>query len=453
MFFKAITKFINKNKLLFIVVPIILTSIYFCRWILVYKFEPKYWENLYYESQWNIPNSKRVIGDDGVYRYIGYRLVNGENPFNVDYWVPPFGKYLYGIGTKYLSNPLFISLLFYLFLVYVFIKLCKEILPKKLIPISLIIFLLNPFVVSEIKNTMLDLPLTLLLTSSLLFFIKYIKSEKNTNFYLSIILLGLAVGTKPPFFVAAYALSFGIFLLNKHQFKKILLLPVLMLMGYVLAYFFPYFIHHPNPIPWIRLHQKVFEFQKNNIGSQNWFSVITYLLYGRFMGYWVGAKALYPTDFNLVFTFGSISVFIIYIKKLFTHKTIDAFGIICLIGIIYILMLFLVDFWPRYLMPLIPIFSLAISYLLSTKKYSYPIYLALFISLCFSYKNTIISPPREEFEKEFSGFQLLDRRKEMYQLLNTESKSFTSENNFITGKLPRFNPIKENNQWRMSIVQ
>ena len=80
---------------------IIITLAYFSRWIFLYHFDPIYWENTYYESQWNVPNSKRGIGDDGLYRYVGYRLVNnGENPFNINYEVPPLGKYTYGLSAK-----------------------------------------------------------------------------------------------------------------------------------------------------------------------------------------------------------------------------------------------------------------------------------------------------------------------------------------------------------------
>jgi hypothetical protein len=431
----------------------IVINIYFCRWILSYKFEPKYWENFYYESQWNIPNSKRVIGDDGVYRYIGYRLVNGENPFNVDYWVPPLGKYIYGLGAKYLSNPLFVSLTFYFLLIIAYYYLVKEILDKKLILISLAIFLLNPFIVSEIRNTMLDLPLTLLLTTSLLFFIKYIKNSNNLNYFLSIIFLGISIGTKPPFFVFAYILIYGLFLLKKHQFKKIFLLPLLILGGYIIAYIPSYFIHHPNPIPWIRLHQKVYEFQKNNLGSHNWVSIITYMVYGRFMGYWVNAKALYPTDFNLVFTFGSLAVFIVMIKNFVSKKRDDIFIVFTSIGVMYTLMLFLVDFWPRYIMPLIPIFSITIPYLFRKKVASIPLYLLLFASLFVSYKNTIIFPSRINFEEEFYGYQQSDRRKEMYQMLNSQSRLMIDENSFIKSKFVKFSSVNENNQWRMDVTR
>jgi hypothetical protein len=446
------TFFKKSNYYLFAIIFIFI-NIYFCRWIISYKFEPKYWENFYYESQWNIPNSKRVIGDDGVYRYIGYRLVNGENPFNVDYWVPPLGKYLYGLGAKYLSNPLFISILFYLLLILVFISLSQELLNKNLILLSLILFLFNPFVVSEIRTTMLDLPLTLMLTTSLLFFIKYIKYNHNINYYLSIFFLGLSVGTKPPFFVFAYVLIYGLFLLKKHQFKKIIILPFLVLSGYITAYVPSYFIHHPNPIPWIRLHQKVYEFQKNNLNSHNWFSIITYLLYGRFMGYWVNAKALYPSDFNLVFTFGSLSVFWVMFKNFISKKHNDVFIVFCSIGAVYILMLFLVDFWPRYLMPLIPMFSIIIPYLFQKKFISVPIYLILFISLYTSYKNTIIFPSKVKFEEEFYGYQQSNRLKEMYQMLSTQSKIQINEENFLKYKPIKFSSINENNQWRMNLIK
>jgi len=63
-------KLLRNNFGLTVLIGLILIVSYFNRWIFVYKFEPEYWENYYYTSQWNIPNSKRVISDGGVYRYI-----------------------------------------------------------------------------------------------------------------------------------------------------------------------------------------------------------------------------------------------------------------------------------------------------------------------------------------------------------------------------------------------
>jgi len=147
-----------------------------------YKFDPVYWENFYYTSQWNIPNSKRVIGDEGVYRYIGYRLVNGENPFNVDYWVPPLGKYWYGVAAKYLGNPYWASWGWYailLILVWVITKNWWV----------LLLVATNPLIVAQVGLTMLDLPQGVLLLAQA-------GCLLSGQFVLAGIMLGLMMGVK-----------------------------------------------------------------------------------------------------------------------------------------------------------------------------------------------------------------------------------------------------------------
>lgn len=331
---------------------------YFYRWTLTYKFNPQYWENYYYESQWNIPNSPRQIGDDGVYRYIGYRLVNGENPFNVDYWVPPFGKYLYGISAKYFGNPHLTSIFEYIVLSFVFYKLAKEFFDGPKLYFALILFHLNPFLIGEIGTTMLDLPLTLFLTTSLWLFIRYTKTKSNILIRSSFFMIGLAICTKPPYFVFSFVFTYLIYLLYKHQLFQVIISIPIITSGYIAGYFPTYFIYHPNPIPFIRLHQKIIDFQKNNLGSHNWQSIITYLLYGRFLGYWVNAKPIYPNDFSLVFPFGILSSLFQTIRRI--HKTTPT-SLLGTIATIYLIQLFFVDFWPRYLLPLIPIFTILIS--------------------------------------------------------------------------------------------
>ncbi len=157
------TKFKLNSQFFYFLGLILIVGIitYFSRWIFFYKFDPVYWENAYYESQWNVPNSPRGIGDEGVYRYIGYRLVNNhENPFNVDYWVPPLGKYTYGLAAKYFSNPYLTSYIYYLGSILLFYLISSLVFSDNRKWMAVYLFAANPAIADQITTTMLDLPLT-----------------------------------------------------------------------------------------------------------------------------------------------------------------------------------------------------------------------------------------------------------------------------------------------------
>lgn len=249
----------NIFRLLFVVVIIFIT--YSNRWIFSFRFEPEYWENYYYESQWNVPNSKRGISDEGVYRYIGYRLVNGENPFNVDYWVPPLGKYWYGVGAKFLGNPYLISFIYYLISIYVFWLIDKTIIPSERVRrLTLLLFAINPLLVEQMGQTMLDLPMTLFFMLTILFLLKSVEAKETKYGVLAGMSLGLMAGIKPPYFVPMIMMV-GLIWLYKNKVKNWWYFLPMILLGYLLAYSC-YFVAHPNPIPFIRLHEKVINFQK-----------------------------------------------------------------------------------------------------------------------------------------------------------------------------------------------
>ena len=297
---------------------IIITLAYFSRWIFLYHFDPIYWENTYYESQWNVPNSKRGIGDDGLYRYVGYRLVNnGENPFNINYEVPPLGKYTYGLSAKYLGNPFITTFFYYLGSVLVFYLISKQLFPSPHYWLTTILFASNPMIVDEIQNTMLDLPLTFFFLMFIYFFVRYLSSKGSNLLYLSAISLGLMAGVKSPFFIPMFTLVSAIFIIKVGQLKKVPTFLVFIFIGYVIAYFC-YFIKHPNPIPWIRLHQKIYDFLKNNGTSHDPINVFRYIFTSEFRGFWVGAKSYWPTNWSLILPLGlfsSIFGFFQFLKK------------------------------------------------------------------------------------------------------------------------------------------
>lgn len=436
-------KILNINKIGFgILILLIFIVSYFNRWIFVFKFEPEYWENYYYTSQWNIPNSKRVISDEGVYRYIGYRLVNGENPFNVDYWVPPMGKYWYGMGAKYLNNPYLISFGFYLLSVWIVWLLSK----KWLI---LYLWTINPLIVEQIGQTMLDLPMTLFLLIHIYFLFKYEKSKSIKDLIWGGIFLGLMAGTKPMYFVPMIGLIDWWWILintDKNKIKNIFLYLFWVVGGYVLAYTC-YFIAHPNPIPWLRLHEKIINFQKGNGGSHDIFNIFKTIFLDKYKGFWVGGTLMTFTGWSVILPIGTILLF----KSIFLKA--KKYVYLSLLGIGYILMCLSIDFWPRYLVLLLPILILITGNFFNTKQW-------VLILILFSYIPWLwfnFFPNKINVLNDWNKLINNSQYRDAYRLLDSSSKNMINEEKWLeywkynqNGYMQK-ETILENNLWKIKL--
>ncbi len=419
------------------------------RWIFVYKFEPEYWENYYYESQWNVPNSKRGISDEGDYRYIGYRLVNGENPFNVDYWVPPLGKYWYGVGSKYLGNPYLISVTIYLLTLLVVGLLARILFEKQWqVWMAVYLFAFNPLIIEQISQTMLDLPMTLFWLVSLLFLYGKWPQNERLRVIGAGIALGLMAGTKPAFFVPMIALvSLGwIGWSNKKQW--LYYLPSIVI-GYLLAYSC-YFIKHPNPIPFIRLHDKIIAFQKHNGGSHDWFNIFRVILTSKYQGFWVGGKSQWITTWSLLLPTGvltALCVFVGWFKKI---KIESVFVGIAIMSLAYIGMNLIIDFWPRYLVPLIPLFAFLVVRWWSKK----PILLLLLLVSYIPFIWLTLFPKDTAIKENFSYSLQNDFYRDSYRMLDSSTREHMNEQEWKTASrildLKRCKTVRELGQWRIN---
>jgi len=418
-----------------ILICLLLVVGYYNRWIFVYKFEPEYWENYYYTSQWNVANSKRVISDEGVYRYIGYRLVNGENPFNVDYWVPPMGKYWYGVGAKYLGNPYLISFGFYVLSIGVMWLLSKNWL-------MVYLWTLNPLIVEQIGQTMLDLPMTL-------FFLIHIYFLFKNKLIISAIFLGLMAGTKPAYFVPMIGIVdwWWIYTNSKeNKIRKMFFYLFWVFAGYVLAYTC-YFIAHPNPIPWIRLHEKVINFQKGNGGSHDVLNIFKTIFLDKYKGFWVGGTTMVVTGWSAILPVGTILLF----KSMFLND--KKYVYLSLIAIGYILMCLTIDFWPRYLVFLIPILILIVGKIFEKKPLILAVILISYLPwLWFNFfpnKTTVL----EQWNKLISNEQYRDA----YRLLDKNSRENIGEEKWLEYWKNNKNgyilkeTILENNLWKIKV--
>lgn len=406
---------------------------YCFRWTFFYKFNPVYWENFYYTSQWNIPNSQRIIGDEGVYRYIGYRLVNGENPFNLDYWVPPFGKYFYGLTAKYFNNPYWTSWGWFILLLIIVWALTRN-------EWVLLFVATNSLIVSQVGKTMLDLPqgvMLLLMVSSLWFY------NKNRSWLLvfSGISLGLFAGIKIGLF-SPLLIAGGIYYLwkKKTSIKFIILFLLSIPLGYVISYFC-YFVAHPNPIPWIRLHEKVLDFWRNSGASPHPLNILGYVLINKFNQSWEGIRIwMSANEWSILFP---ISFFLIIIN--WTKKTDVKTKFLLVIATGWLILNAFIDFWPRYLIPIVPILVIITVNYFKTKKSL--LWLLLILNL-FSLKNVLWPGPETTIREIDRSFKY-----QTYKELNELAGKEVNTNNWDKIKEGRVTLGKENNLWVIKNIQ
>lgn len=418
-----------KNKWLILIIAGLLLVIAFRnRWIFDYKFEPKYWENLYYHSQWNIPNSSRGIGDEGLYQYAGWRYANGDNPFDINYMVPPLGKWLYGLGAKYWGNPYLISVGMYLLSLGFYALISKIVLKKKLrVEVAILIFILNPMLIAQVRATMLDLPQMLFLLGQIYFLFAADKNNKKWMIVMTGIFLGLATGVKIGLFIPIIGLADMWYLFKKWGYKSWWGLIVGVIMGYVLSYFC-YFIYHPNPIPWLRLHEKVMKFWMGGDGlGTNPIDVFRFIFLNQFMGWWPGAKIIITREWTLIFPIGTmLSIWGLFKIKKIAKENIEL-AYLVLISVGWIGACMTITFWPRYLIPIIPVLSL-ITVIFFEKKRGLLIGLVLASGILMI---SAIENSPEEISRFMCSYISTENYPESYRLLTPEIRKNMSEEGWI----------------------
>jgi hypothetical protein len=349
------------NTLLIILIFLVASAIlYFSRQIFFYSYNPEYYENLYYHSQWNIPQSTRGISDGELYKFVGYRLVEGENPFYINYEVPPFAKYLYGLAEKTIGNPYWVSLGFFALSCLVIYFFAKELFKNKSLSLfSVLLFITTPFVATQIKETMLDLPQMFLFFTNAWFMTRFFNRKNFRDLIFAGIFLGLATGTKIGVYTPL-ALLVGMIIIFLSS-KKIHL-PFLYLAstfaGYVIS-FFCYFIRHPNPFPWLRLHEKPLQFYLNSGGGNiDYLNQWKGIFLNTYKGFWSGASGTGLGDWSMILPIGVILAVVLFIssikKKEYSWLYLSSFSFV------FLIVNTLLPFWARYLMPVVPLFVLFI---------------------------------------------------------------------------------------------
>jgi hypothetical protein len=424
--------FKNRNRLITISILIFIgLALYFSRQIFFYKYEPEYYENWYYHSQWNIPNSVRGIGDGDLYKFVGYRLAFGENPFNINYEVPPFAKLLYGLAERFLSNPYIISIILYFLSIILVYQTAKLFFTNNsyLSLLTTLLFTTSPFFSTQVRETMLDLPLMFFFNLHFYFFILFLKKQKINSLIISGFFLGIATGCKigvysPLIFIIELAFIFSS---KRQKIKQFFLYGFSTFLGYVFS-FISYFAKHPNPIPWLRLHEKPFKFYlMQGSGSKiDHFNQIKGIIFNKYQGFWEGAQPGSLGDWSPMISVGFILLITLLITSIKSKNKTNQY--LSVFTLSFIIINCFIPFFPRYLMPIIPMLCLIIVIFFQSKTIF--IYILIVLNIPFFY-NSVIKQPYQGTIDSTVRFINTRNYRELYRAITQQQRKDINEDYFI----------------------
>jgi hypothetical protein len=253
--------FLKKNWLLFFCLIIIVLQFaqigYFKRAVFLQSYDANYWKDRFEHSQYTLPLSQRIIGDDGLYSYAGYRLIHGASIESTISDKPPVGIYIAGLSTLIFNNPLWGELLLGIGATICFFLLTLELLKdKKTALMATTLFALEPFISSFFSITLLDLPQLFFLLLHLIFLLYAVKN-KRFGILLALISglsLGLFAETKPPLLLPVIILLETLYLYKQKSLLSLVSIGIGFLFGAVIPYF-RYFQTGHSLIDYLKLHK------------------------------------------------------------------------------------------------------------------------------------------------------------------------------------------------------
>lgn len=421
----------KKKLVIWLVLSLIFISVSFVifnsRQIFFFQYESEYYENLYYHSQWNIPGSTRGISDGSLYKFVGYRLVEGENPFYLNYETPPFGKYLYGLSEYFTGNPYWISLGLYVIslvtLFYLAKLLFKDLNYSLLV---LLLFTVTPFIATQVRDTMLDLPLTTFFLLNIFFMVRFFKKPIFRDLIFSGIFLGFATGTKIGIYTPLILLiGFPLVFFARKKFLDLLFYPSAVFLGYIISYT-AYFINHKNPIPWIKLHEKQIDFYLSpQEGTIDYLNQWKGIFLNAYQGWWGTGQTSFG-DWSPVLPLGVIAAVIVLLLA-FKKKQME-WIYIAGTTLSFLIVNTFISFFPRYLMPAVPGFILLIAYLV--KKHGIILVILALISLPF-FVNSIAAKNNSSTAEAIGSFVAKRAYRELYRSIDPEQRKDIPEEKFI----------------------
>lgn len=337
--------------------------IYFQRSFFLSRYDVSYWKDRLEHSQWNLPLSQRIMGDDGLFSYVGYRLIQGDDPSNINAETPPLGKYLIGISITILGNPAFYALFLGLGSLPFFYFIARRFLGIESSLFLITLFFLEPLFFSQLWNAWLDVAQLFFLFANLFFFFWFLKISKKTaifSIFASGIMLGFFTQTKPAILFLTLFLIENFYLFLRFYKKNILVFLLGIVSGIFIVYL-PYFFQGHTLIEFLKYQKYVASFYMGSKLTVHNGAIWQTLLFGQFPDIVTGISSSvreWWILWSIITPIGVLTAFYLFLKK--NDLIIKGLSFFVLISLcIYTL----IPSYPRYLIVILPFlyfFSLVI---------------------------------------------------------------------------------------------
>jgi len=412
-------------------------------WIFKTSYDASYWENRYDTSQWVIPLSTRIIGDEGLYLHAGYRLMHGGDPTLINAETPPLGKYLVGLVTTLTNKPFLFGLIIYIAVIFLYYLLAKQILKNSFLALTATTLIaVDPLIASQISMVAMDIPYLFFL---LLFFVclhKYDSTKKPIWILTSGLAAGCFMAVKFPAFSIILMLIGGFVIIKRFRFSHMFIFYISMASVYIASYF-RYFMLGHNLMEFLKVQKWMLHFYQISDLHPNIGSVISSILFNQTQNLvtrqWEQGdvwSVLWPILF-IIFVF-----YLIKKKKSFLSETTTPMALFLICSLLFYSF---VPFWNRYLVLLIPFFYLFFIKTIQQKingKFSLTIYMVMILCNVIACIALLFPTPESDF-KQFTydwrhGFfsdmherivktDLMYQRKEFGQITKSLQSDLTIE--------------------------
>lgn len=315
-----------------------------------------YWKDRYEHSQYKLPLSKRIIGDDGLYSYVGYQLTQGANPAGENAQAPPVGKYLIGLSILIFHNPAYYGLFIGVGSLIIFYFLSRILLQsnKGAILVSSLL-LLDPLFFSQLWKAWLDIAQLFFLLLNLIIIIsldKFSYKNKILLIFISGMSLGLFAQAKTPILLPIIFILETLYFFLKGYIKKY----PFFLFGVILSILFSYgeyFLLGNSIMDFLKLQKYIVSFWLQTKLDVHFDAIWQTLLFGKFPDISSG----FPTNVSewwivwpIITVLGTYSC----LRLIFSKKSSLVLKGIAIFVIGGLVIYTLIPSYPRYLLIILP---------------------------------------------------------------------------------------------------
>lgn len=345
--------------LLFIVVALILWNF---RSLFFERTNLSYLKSYYEASQWTIPLSPRIMGDGSLYLYAGSQLVKGADPFSINPEVPPLGKYIYGLSITLFDNPYPVTILFFMLSTAFFYAILRILIDDEQTRLfGLALFLINPLTISQIPQTLLDLPQMTFFLGHVMCVMYLLKKKGKTAIGLALlagVFLGAFTAVKIGFMVILLILALMYLLWKEKKLCLVVYIGISAVLMYVVVYTNYFLIGH-SFIDFLKTQKWVLMFYANSkvhpIPGMELITIMT----GLFKGWWNGARFEFQHEWSVILPMSILALFASFTRfALFRDRPSSVWRYMCILTVSLLGVNLVIPFWPRYMLLFFPLLIL-----------------------------------------------------------------------------------------------